>query len=132
MKYVQINSTETISVTPGLQRLNVTNENSDVPNRLKVSPLWAKATVLIKKGIHEYPAEIASWNTVKALERDGILTIGKQTDVTDDEEAIKDAKMLEKSADILKTKKVTKTKIDAKKKVVVSESLDDIVSDEEE
>lgn len=76
-KQVRIQSTVTITVTPGLHHKDVTNKDAHIPDRLKVSPLWPKATVMIRQGANYYPAEIVEWPTVKALEKDGILTIGQ-------------------------------------------------------
>lgn len=66
-KFVRIQSNETIHVTCGLQNKDVTNADAHVPDRLKVSATWPKATVLIQKGAHMYPSEIVEWATVKAL-----------------------------------------------------------------
>lgn len=74
--YVQIQSSKNIKVTMGLQYQDVTNPDAHVPDRLKVSPSWPKANVLIKIGQHLYPSEIVEWPTVQALVKDGILTIG--------------------------------------------------------
>lgn len=82
--YVRIHSQTTIQVTCGLQNKDVTNPDAHVPDRLKVSPLWSKATIVIHQGQHDYPAEIVEWPTVKALEKDGILTIGQFVDEADD------------------------------------------------
>lgn len=76
MKFVQIHSTITITVTPGLQYANNTRKDSDIPDRLKVSPQWVESAVKILEGQHEYPEIVATYPTVKALEKDGILTIG--------------------------------------------------------
>lgn len=83
-KIVRIQSTMTITVTPGLQHKDVTNPDAHVPDRLKVSPLWPKAMVMIKQGVGYYPAEIIEWPVVKLLEKDSILTIGT---ITESEEA---------------------------------------------
>lgn len=81
--YVRIHSSVTINVTPGLQNQDVTNKDAHVPDRLKVSPLWPKLTVLIQAGEGIYPSEIANWPTVKALEHDKVLTIGQFLDNAD-------------------------------------------------
>lgn len=78
--YVRIQSNTDICVTAGLQAQDVTNPDAHVPDRLKVNPIWPKLTVLIKKGAGIYPSYIAEWNTVKALARDKILTIGEYLD----------------------------------------------------
>lgn len=80
-KFVQIQSDVTIRVTTGLQNKDVTNPDAHVPDRLKVNPEWPKYQVLIRKGAHRYPAEIAEWASVKALAADKILTIGSIEEV---------------------------------------------------
>lgn len=78
-KYVRIQSTMNITVTPGLQALDCTNEDAHIPDRLKVAARWTKATVKIKKGVDLYPSKIAEWETVKALAKKNVLTIGEYT-----------------------------------------------------
>ena len=80
-KFVQIQSDVTIRVTTGLQNKDVTNPDAHVPDRLKVNPEWPKHQVLIRKGAHRYPAEIAEWESVKALAKDKVLTIGSTEEV---------------------------------------------------
>lgn len=78
--YVRIQSAKTINVTIGLQCQDVTNADAHIPDRLKVNPLWPKASVLITSGVGIYPSEIVEWPTVKALITDNILTIGEYLD----------------------------------------------------
>ena len=73
--FVKIQSKVNITVTPGLQNMDVTNPDAHVPDRLKVQPTWPKAAVDIHEGIDVYPAYIAEWATVKALEKDKIITL---------------------------------------------------------
>ena len=80
-KMVKIHSTVTINVTTGLQNKDVTNPDAHVPDRLKISAEWPRHTVLIREGQHLYPVEIKTWNTVKALAEDKILTIGEEVEV---------------------------------------------------
>lgn len=82
--YIRIQSSRTITVTAGLQNNDLTNADAHIPDRLKVSACWPKATVQILEGAHVYPSVIAQWNTVKALANDGILTIGEELDSADD------------------------------------------------
>lgn len=84
VKFVQIQSDVTIRVTTGLQNKDVTNPDAHVPDRLKVNPEWPKHQVLIRKGAHRYPAEIAEWTSVKALAKDKVLTIGSIEEVDED------------------------------------------------
>ena len=89
-EFVIIQSKMNISVTPGLQAMDVTNVDAHVPDRLKINSLWAKAVVDIKQGVGRYPAYITEWNTVKALVKDEVLTIGDYTnDVSEDEKKVK-------------------------------------------
>ncbi len=119
--YVKISSTINVSVTSGLQYQNFTNEKSDIPNRLKVSPLWPKMTIDIKQGVHFYPAEIAEWNTVKSLVKDKVLTIGEFVDVCEEQYAID---MKQKLFNVSKVDK-PKTSI-TKKKVKEEVSLENL------
>lgn len=82
-EFVTIQSSITITVTSGLGAIDHTRKDSDIPNRLKIEPTWTKKTVMIKKGQGIYPAYIAEWATVKALEKDRILTIGAYCDNAD-------------------------------------------------
>lgn len=82
--YVRIQSQQTIQVTCGLQNVDVTNPDAHVPDRLKISPSWPRCSVVISEGAHVYPSEIVEWSTVKALEKDGILTIGQFLDSADE------------------------------------------------
>lgn len=79
-EFIRIQSSKTINVTGGLQNKDVTNPDAHIPDRLKVQPTWPKLTCLIKEGVGVYPAEIVDWNTVKALQKDGIITIGEFVD----------------------------------------------------
>lgn len=114
-KYVKIQSNETIKVTSGLQYSDYTDLGQPTPNRKNVKPRWTKGAVLIKAGQHWYPGEVAKWNTVKVLEAKGILTIGTFSDTCDDEEAVAEAKRLEKSMKQIKeqsTKEVKAKRLD--------------------
>ena len=103
-KYVKIHSDVTINVTAGLHNEDVTNKDAHVPDRLKVNPLWPKLTVMIKQGSGWYPSEIATWETVKALARDKVLTIGEYSDECSDKvvESVKET--LKTEIDEVKTK----------------------------
>lgn len=84
--YVTIQSNVTIMVTGGLQYKDLTNKDSQLPNRMKVACEWPKLNVLIKQGQHIYPSEIVEWPTVQALQKDGVLTIGAYIDNPNDVE----------------------------------------------
>lgn len=105
-KFVKIQSDITIKVTSGLQFSDYTDVNQPVPNRKNVKPRWTKGTCLIKKGQHWYPSVIATWNSVKALEKGGKLSIGGYGDTADEETE----KLAEELAKGMKEIKTTQTK----------------------
>ena len=72
---VRIQSSKTIVVTSGLQFDDVTNPDAHIPDRLKVSAVWPKHSIMIKEGVDLYPAEIAEWATVKSLVDAGVFTL---------------------------------------------------------
>ena len=105
-KFVKIQSSITIKCTSGLQFSDYTDVGQPIPNRKNVKPRWTKGTILIKEGQHWYPSVVASWNSVKALEKAGLLSFGGYSDEAD-EETTKIAEELEKG---LKEIKKTQTK----------------------
>lgn len=116
--YVRIHSDITIAVTAGLQNLDVSNPDAHVPDRLKVSAEWPKLTVLIKKGEGLYPIEIKTWDTVKALAKDKIITIGDETD-SDEGTDVADRK-----ATLIANMKEVESKLKGK----ASKSLNDVAN----
>lgn len=97
MKLVRINSSVNIFVYgTGFSR-NTPNANSDFNVN---SSTWLGTKVLIRQGIHTYPAEIAEWENVKALERKAVLSVSPCADGepenTDDEKAVEQVKELKK------------------------------------
>lgn len=121
-KMVRIQSTVTISVIPGLHNKDVTNPDAHIPDRLKVSALWPKATVMVKKGVGYYPAEIAEWETVKNLVKDGVFTLGEITDDTSSK-AEEDTKKLDSAMAELTANETKKSR---RKK---TESLEDLTEE---
>lgn len=105
--YVTIQSSISIVVTAGLQSQDVTNKDAHVADRLKIAPVWPKLKILIKKGTGVYPSFITEWNTVKALEADGVITIGKEVDTADEKMAAKAADL---KAELKAAKKAEKVK----------------------
>lgn len=106
-KYVKIQSNIDINVTAGLYNLDVTNPDAHIPDRLKVKPVWPKITCMIYKGVHWYPSEIASWNTVKALVKDRVITIGEYSDSCDDEKTVENKqKIINGMKEVSKLKEV--------------------------
>ena len=83
--YVRIQSNINIQVTGGLQNDDVTRTDSDIPDRLKVSPQWPNLVVMIHQGAGVYPSEIVDWPTVKSLARDKVITIGQYLDSPESE-----------------------------------------------
>ena len=111
MKFVRIQSTIDICVTAGLQGRDLTRKDSDIPDRLKVSPDWPKMTMFIHKGAGNYPAEIAEWNTVKALVKDKVLTVGEVVDENEaSEEEVKSAATLKRNIENAKSEVKKKKK----------------------
>lgn len=113
-QFVRIQSNKTIRVTAGLQHLDVTNPDAHVADRLKISPSWPKAMVIIEAGAHVYPSDITEWPAVKALAKDKVLTIGEYLDVPEDK-AVEQAQMLEAAKDIIAPK--VEEKIEKKAKL---------------
>lgn len=119
--YVTIQSNVTIMVTGGLQYKDLTNKNSQLPNRMKIASEWPKLNVLIKQGQHIYPSEIVEWPTVQALQKDGVLTIGAYVDNPNDVDLTK----LKET--VVKVEKEINPKAKKAKKEV---TLDSIVEEE--
>ena len=120
--YVRIHSNMSIGVAPGLHYEDVTKKGSDIPNRLKVNPAWPKMAVNSEAGSHIYPAEIAEWPSVLALQKDKILTIGDFCDETGEA----DKAAVEIKRNVNEEIKRFKDKVATKKDDV---SLNDIASD---
>ena len=98
-EYVYIQSKKSIVVTAGLQNENVTNPDAHIPDRLKINPVWPKLRIMIKAGRHIYPSLITQWNSVKALVKDSIITIGEEVDNPNDEKMEERAKDLKAELD---------------------------------
>lgn len=96
--FVRIQSNITINVTSGLENVDVSNPDAHIPDRLRVNPLWTSTTVKIRQGAGVYPSEIKNWNTVQALARDGVLTIGEEVDDGDEAAKAELARNLEANA----------------------------------
>lgn len=73
----------TIVVTRGVECINSTNIKSPMGDRLSIKPAWTNFQVVLKIGVGYYPIEIKNWNTVKNLEKDRQVTIGKEVDEAD-------------------------------------------------
>lgn len=114
--YVYIQSNTSIVVTAGLQNEDVTNPDAHIPDRLKVNPVWPKLRIMIKAGRHIYPSLVTQWSTVKALVKDGVITIGEEADNPND------VKMEDKAKDL----KDELAKVSKKTKKVADIKLDDV------
>ena len=126
-KLIEISSTTTIHVTCGANALDVTNPDAHVADRLRVAPSWTKNIICIKEGKGEYPADIATWATVKALERDGVITIGRTIDTDDAKAEAECSEFARKQAEVeaattkaKTTAKTAATKTTARKSAVKS------------
>ena len=90
--YIRITSEIDVTVSAGLQSINMTNKDAHVADRLNVKSAWVGTRILIKKGTGYYPAEIGQWDAVKSLAKDKVLTIGEEVDeIADDPEAAAEA-----------------------------------------
>lgn len=78
--FIRIQSKKNITVAAGLQSINMSNKNAHIPDRYNVASAWVGTRVLIREGIGYYPNEIKDWDAVKALVKDGILTLGIEVD----------------------------------------------------
>lgn len=108
-EFVRIQSTKTIKVTCGLDFQDFTNYESDIANRMKVSPSWPKAMILIREGVGNYPKDILEWPTVQALVKDNILTIGQEVE-EHDEQKVHEAEELKMNLEEIKPKKSRKSR----------------------
>jgi len=87
MKFIKIHSSKNIGVSPAIRYVDATRFDSMNPNRLNVQQYWSQSIVDLKEGSHYYPALIEKWDTVQALARDGIITLGEKTDNCGSEQA---------------------------------------------
>lgn len=87
-KFIRIQSTKNIEVTEGLTGIDMTNPDAHVADRLRVASAWVQTRVLVREGIGYYPAIIKDWGSTKALVKDGVFTLGDETDDCDDPKAI--------------------------------------------
>ena len=111
-KFVKISSTITIEVYPDLDAIDTTNVNAPMADRLSAKPNWVYP-VLIREGIHFYPAEIKLWKSVKALEKKKKLSISEEVDEVPEDERARCEEMRKKMAKILA--RTTNSKKDTKK-----------------
>ena len=79
-KFVQIASTMNIDVAPDLRCINATNPTAPMADKLSVKSVWSRFIVPLKQGMFWYPAQVKEWTSVKCLEKDGLVTIGAESD----------------------------------------------------
>ena len=99
-KFVNINSTMNIEVYPDLDAIDTTNPTAAMADRLSAKPNWVYP-VLIKTGIHYYPAEVKTWKSVKALQKKKILSVSEEVDEVPEEEKALCEEMRKKMAKVL-------------------------------
>ena len=87
-KFVKISAARPYRVFSGLQTKNTTSDNPTNPNRLNVEALWTDNFVILKQGTWYYPSVIKTWDAVKGLVKEEILTIGEETDTIDNAEKL--------------------------------------------
>lgn len=110
--YVYIQSNINIMVTAGLQNDDVTNSDAHVPDRLKISPVWTKMRIMIETGRHIYPSFITEWNSVKALVKDSIITIGEEVDTCNNEQVVEKANDIKEEITKRKSSKTKEVSLD--------------------
>ena len=99
-KFVNINSQINIEVYPDLNAVDTTNPTAAMADRLSAKPNWVYP-ILIKTGIHFYPAEIKNWKSVKALQKKKVLSVAEEVDEVPEDEREKCEEMRKKMAKIL-------------------------------
>lgn len=108
-KFVRIQSDIDIMVSAGLQSINMSNKDAHVADRLNVKSAWVGTRILITKGTAYYPSEIKTWDSVQALAKDKLLTIGEEVDEiggSPEEEKTVEEKKTKLNNEIKKYKKV--------------------------
>lgn len=86
MKFIKIFANRTITVTPNLQYLDLTDYSGNRgKDALQVRPLWHKTAVKVLKGNGYYPNEIKDWESVKAMVKANIFVLGEETNTADDD-----------------------------------------------
>lgn len=99
-KFVKINSTVNIEVYPDLNAIDATNKDAPMADRLNAKPNWV-FPILIRTGIHYYPAEIKTWKSVKTLDKKKVLSISEECDEIPSEEKARCEELMQKMAKIL-------------------------------
>ena len=119
-KFVNINSTKNIEVYPDLNALDTTNPNAAMADRLSVKPNWVYP-ILIRTGVHYYPAEIKNWSSVQELKKNKILSVSEEVDEVPDDEKTICEEMRKKMAKILARTKNTSSNNNSKPKPEVKQ-----------
>lgn len=112
MKLITIQSNDNFKVYAG----NVTRDNTaDDSKTYALNPEWTKTGVLIKKGIHTYPAEMKDWPSVKSLEGK-VLTVSSTEIGTPEEEDVKAVQEAKKNAELGKAQAIQREVKEEKRK----------------
>lgn len=122
-KFIRIQSEKNIEVTEGLTHIDMTNLDARVADRLRVASAWVQSRILIRKGTGLYPAIIQTWETVQALVKDGVLTLGFETDDCDNPEAEEMYKRVERAHQDYE-RRLAQTEIDRERAESVRRSYD--------
>lgn len=111
-KIITINSNRNIFVFGSAYSQNTPTDGQKI--NLNTST-WTKTRILIEKGIHTYPAEIASWDTVKSLEESGVLTISAPKDGEPNPKDVQAVQAVAKAKELEKEEKARDKKANARK-----------------
>lgn len=128
MKVITINSTQNVFVygTAYTQSLDKGNKEG-----MNINPsTWVNTKVLIKQGIFDYPEELASWESVKSLEKAKVLSIGAsyESDEKVEDEVVNAVKAKE-TADTLEKEEKATTARKAKKRTKLEELAESQLDD---
>lgn len=119
MKIITINSSRDIFV----YGTSYTQNKSSDQRPLNLNTVtWLRTKIKIKSGIHNYPAEIKDWDTVKALANVKILTVSAPFEGELEDDESKAAVESKVKADQLEQQE----KIEAKKKQMRKAKLEEL------
>lgn len=124
-KYVKIQSSKNIQVTGGLSFLDLTDPKQAIPNKLKIQPLWSKEKIKLKMGSAWYPSYITEWSSVKALNKDGVITIGEFADTLPDNVSEE-----EKNEVVAHEQRLKEARMEIERQKASTKKLKDIILDD--
>lgn len=122
-KYVRIQSTMNITVDAGLTCINMTSADARISERLRVQPTWVGTRIDIREGAHYYPCIIKTWDSVKALAKEQILTVGEECDECGAEQEQVDAMSKKLEHSLQQTKEREKLTEEVAEKVSKSKNI---------